>query len=60
MESRRAPSEMFQTLATRPNILAALHGLGMTVYPGGILERGLKERVVVEASRLNNCQYCAD
>ncbi len=52
------PSEMFQTLAVRPDILAALGGLGAAVYPGGLLERALKERVVVEASCLNDCQYC--
>ena len=52
------PSEMFQTLAVRPDILAALSGLGAAVYPGGRLERALQERVVVETSRLNDCQYC--
>ena len=52
------PGEMFQTLAVRPDILAALGGLGASVYPGGLLERALKERVVVETSRLNDCQYC--
>lgn len=59
MEEGRAPSEMFQTLAVRPDILGALRGLGTAVYPGGLLERALQERVVVEASRLNDCQYCA-
>ena len=52
------PSEMFQTLAIRPDILAAMSGLGEAVYPGGLLERPLKERVIVEISRLNECQYC--
>ena len=58
MEEGQTPSEMFQTLAVRPDILAALRGLGTAVYPGGLLERALKERVVVETSRLNDCQYC--
>ena len=59
IEAGQPPSEMFQTLAVRPDILAALRGLGASVYPGGLLERALKERVVVETSRLNDCQYCA-
>lgn len=58
MEAGQMPSEMFQTLAVRPDILLALRGLGTSVYPGGLLERALKERVVVETSRLNDCQYC--
>ena len=58
MREGRTPSEMFQTLAVRPDILAALGDLGAAVYPGGLLERVLKERVVVETSRLNDCQYC--
>ena len=58
MEEGKMPSEMFQTLAVRPDILAALGGLGAAVYPGGLLERALKERVTVETSRLNDCQYC--
>ena len=58
LEEGKAPSEMFQTLAVRPDILTALSGLGTSVYPGGLLEPALKERVVVETSRLNDCQYC--
>lgn len=52
------PSEMFRTLAVRPDILRALSGLDNAVYPGGLLERPLKERVIVETSRANACQYC--
>ena len=55
----KSPSEMFQTLALRPDILAAMQGLGASVYPGGLLERPLKEWVVLEVSRMNECQYCA-
>jgi AhpD family alkylhydroperoxidase len=54
----QSPSEMFQVLAIRPDLLAAMSGLGEAVYPGGLLERPLKERVVLEVSRLNECQYC--
>ena len=59
IEEGLPPSEMFQALAVRPDLLAALSGLGTSVYPGGLLERSLKERVIVETSRLNECQYCA-
>ena len=58
MVEGKSPSEMFQTLAIRPDLLAAMSGLGEAVYPGGLLERPLKERVIVEISRLNECQYC--
>ena len=59
IEEGLPPSEMFQALSVRPDLLAALSGLGPSVYPGGLLERSLKERVIVESSRLNECQYCA-
>jgi AhpD family alkylhydroperoxidase len=58
IEAGRLPSEMFRALAVRPDILAAMRGLGETVYPGGLLERSLKERVIVAVSRWNECQYC--
>lgn len=54
----KLPSEMFQTLALRPDILTGMRGLNDGVYPGGLLQRSLKERVVLEVSRLNGCQYC--
>lgn len=53
-----APSEMFQALATRPDILRALSALSAPLYPGGLLERDLKERVIVQVSEANECQYC--
>jgi AhpD family alkylhydroperoxidase len=54
----KPPSEMFQAMAVRPDILRALSAFGTAVYPGGLLERGLKERVVVAVSEANHCQYC--
>lgn len=58
IEQGKAPSEMFRALAVRPDILRALSEVGKALYPGGLLERALNERVVVEVSRWNNCQYC--
>jgi AhpD family alkylhydroperoxidase len=52
------PAEMIQALALRPEILRAFAGFGNSVYPGGLLERRLKELVIIEASRRNACQFC--
>lgn len=58
IEQGQAPSEMFQALAVRPDLLAGLSALGKALYAGGLLERALNERVVVAVSRWNHCQYC--
>jgi AhpD family alkylhydroperoxidase len=58
IEQGKLPSEMFRALAVRPDILKALSEVGKALYPGGLLERALNERVVVEVSRWNDCQYC--
>ena len=58
IEQGKPPSEMFRALAVRPDILEALSGLSSVLYPGGLLERALNERVVVAVSRWNDCQYC--
>lgn len=58
MEQGKLPSEMFRSLAVRPDILGALSGFGTAVYPGGLLERSLKERVIIAVSKYNDCQYC--
>src|SRR5690242_365306 len=51
--------EMLQAMTLRPEILEAFAGFGKAVYPGGLLERSLKERVILKASILNDCQFCA-
>ncbi|RMH30590.1 MAG: carboxymuconolactone decarboxylase family protein [Planctomycetota bacterium] len=56
----RAPSEMLQALALRPEILRAFAGFSSCVYPGGLIERRIKELVIIEASRRNACQFCRD
>ncbi len=53
------PSEMFQALAVRPDLMEALSGFGAPLYPGGLLDRTLQERVVRAVSEANACQYCA-
>jgi alkylhydroperoxidase family enzyme len=54
------PVEMLQAMSLRPEILRAFGGFGQCVYPGGLLERRLKELVIISASRTNECQFCAD
>jgi len=54
------PAEMIQAMCLRPEILSAFGRFGDCVYPGGLLERSVKEYVIVEASRRNDCQFCRD
>jgi AhpD family alkylhydroperoxidase len=52
------PVEMLQAMCLRPEILRAFAGFGGAVYPGGILERRVKELVIIAASKRNDCQFC--
>jgi AhpD family alkylhydroperoxidase len=52
------PVEMLQAMCLRPEILRAFAGFGHAVYPGGILERRVKELVIITASQRNDCQFC--
>jgi alkylhydroperoxidase family enzyme len=49
---------MLQAMCLRPEILQAFAGFGHSVYPGGILERRVKELVIITASQTNDCQFC--
>jgi len=60
VEKGTLPVEMLQAMSLRPEILRGFAGLGEGVYPGGLLERSLKERVILESSRANSCQFCRD
>jgi alkylhydroperoxidase family enzyme len=57
-ERGRPPVEMIQAMALRPEILRAFAGFGGAVYPGGLLERRIKELVIITASERNECQFC--
>ena len=59
-EAGRLPLEMLQAMSLRPEILKAFGETGQGVYPGGILERPLKEKVILKASLHNECQFCID
>jgi len=54
------PVEMLQAMALRPEILRAFAGFGGSVYPGGLLERRIKELVIIASSAANECQFCTD
>jgi AhpD family alkylhydroperoxidase len=57
-ERGRPPVEMIQAMCLRPEILRAFAGFGNSVYPGGVLERRVKELVIITASMRNDCQFC--
>jgi alkylhydroperoxidase family enzyme len=57
-ERGRPPVEMIQAMCLRPEILRAFAGFGGSVYPGGLLERRIKELVIITASQTNECQFC--
>ena len=57
-ERGHPPVEMLQAMCLRPEILRAFAGFGHSVYPGGVLERRVKELVIIAASERNDCQFC--
>jgi AhpD family alkylhydroperoxidase len=57
-ELGRPPVEMIQAMCLRPELLRAFAGFGGCVYPGGLLERRVKELVIIAASEANECQFC--
>ena len=59
-ERGRPPVEMIQAMCLRPEILRAFAGFGGAVYPGGLLERRVKELVIITASQSNDCQFCTN
>lgn len=56
----KPPAEMIQAMCLRPELLRAFGGFGDCVYPGGLLERRIKELVIIESSRRNACQFCTN
>lgn len=59
-ERGQPPVEMIQAMCLRPEILRAFAGFGGAVYPGGLLERRVKELVIITASKTNECQFCTE
>ena len=58
VESGGHPLEMIQAMCLRPEILQVFGQTGHCVYPGGLLERSVKEYVILESSQRNQCQFC--
>src|SRR5262245_66404201 len=54
----KLPLEMLRAMCLHPEILRCFGEWGRGVYPGGLLERSIKEFIILEASRRNNCQFC--
>jgi AhpD family alkylhydroperoxidase len=54
----KRPVEMLQAMALRPEILRAFAATSEAIYPGGIVDRRIKELIILEASRHNRCQFC--
>ena len=59
-ERGQPPVEMIQAMCLRPEILRGFAGFGGSVYPGGLLERRVKELVIITASHANECQFCIE
>ena len=59
-ERGHSPVEMLQAMCLRPEILRAFAGFGGSVYPGGLLQRRVKELVIIAASAANDCQFCTN
>ncbi len=59
-ERGKPPVEMLQAMCLRPEILRAFAGFGNCVYPGGLLERRVKELVIITSSQTNECQFCTN
>jgi AhpD family alkylhydroperoxidase len=56
----KRPVEMLQAMALRPAILQAFAATSEAIYPGGVVERRVKELIILEASRHNRCQFCTE
>lgn len=51
--------EMLQAFAMDRNVLAAFAGFD-AIYPNGLLERGVLEKVILCISARNACQFCVN
>lgn len=52
------PVEMLQAMAMKPQLLRGFGAICEAVYPGGDVEREVKEIIILEASQRNACQFC--
>jgi alkylhydroperoxidase family enzyme len=59
-ERGQPPTEMIQAMCLRPEILRGFGAFGHGLYPDGLLERRVKELVIITASAANDCQFCRE
>jgi alkylhydroperoxidase family enzyme len=50
--------EMLQAMSMNERVLGAFAAFE-SIYPGGSLERGILEKVILRVSQLHDCQFCA-
>lgn len=53
------PLEMLRAMSLRPELLRALGSMCEAISPGGIVEREVKELIILDVSQRNRCQFCA-
>lgn len=51
------PNNFFKTMGHHPELLRPLIEFSRVMLEGGVLERRLKEWVILQIGRLNNCDY---
>lgn len=56
----RMPAEMLQAMSLSPALLEGFCAISRGVYPGGNVEREVKEVIILEASLRNQCQFCTN
>ena len=59
-ERGQPPTEMIQAMCLRPEILRGFGAFGHGLYPDGLLERRVKELVIITSSETNDCQFCRE
>lgn len=52
------PVEMLRAMSLRPELLHGFGVFGEAIYPGGIVEREVKELIILAVSHRNRCQFC--
>jgi alkylhydroperoxidase family enzyme len=50
--------EMLQAMSMNERVLGAFAAFE-SIYPGGSLERGILEKVILRVSQLHDCQFCS-
>lgn len=58
LKTGKLPSKMIQAFSLRPDILNSFFlGFSNVLYPGGKLERSIKEVIIMKVSDKNQCSF---